>query len=224
MTDFYLGTQRLALRLAESERELTNTQQAVLNLQQLLQDSNDPSSSSAASTVDGGATEELRTLQVVVGGLREEMVLQADAARAEKQRLDAALRESTAALSKEREALQRVRQELEQRPTREEYVAVRRQLKMVQKIAFNVQDEEEEDNEVFLYVVVKLFIFTLLQFRPCPFILSSMSFYLSVFSAMHHWTLKPPLVAATARLIQLEQQGEGAGATMRSWRCCWRAA
>jgi len=132
-----VGTQRLALRLAESEREQQNLLQSLQNLQQ-------QNSGEAAQEHASTAEEELRTLHVMVNSLREELVTQNDAARAEKQRLEASNREHVQSLQKEREALQRARQELAERPSKEEFLSVRKQLKMVQKIAFNVQDDEQE--------------------------------------------------------------------------------
>ena len=146
------GTQRLALRLAESEREQQNLQHALQNLQQ--------QGSATASQQQGSSTEEeLRTLHVVVNSLREELVTQNDAARAEKQRLEASNREHVQLLQKEKDSHQRARQELAERPTKEEFLSVRKQLKMVQKIAFNVQDDEHEvryQNFFLVFVVFRL--------------------------------------------------------------------
>ena len=44
-------------------------------------------------------------------------------------------------LTRERESLARAREELSQRPTREDLSHLRRQLRTLQKIAFNVEDE-----------------------------------------------------------------------------------
>lgn len=134
------GTQRLALRLAESEREQQNLQQTL----QLLQQQAAGGGSRGTEQSDNSAEEELRTLQVVVTSLREDLVALSDTARADKQRLEASNREYVQTLQKEKEALQKARQELSERPSREEFLAVRRQLKMVQKIAFNVQDDDHE--------------------------------------------------------------------------------
>lgn len=144
-----LGTQRLALRLAESEREAQQWQQSVQNLQQQVSTGTAGGSGKHGTDRDEADTtqsveEDLKTLHVVVNSLREELSTQSDAARVEKQRLESLNREHAQALQKEREMLQRTRLELAERPSKEEFVGMRRQLKMVQKIAFNVQDDEAE--------------------------------------------------------------------------------
>ena len=136
--------------MAESEREAQQTQQALQNLQQQVASGSVGTSGKHGPGGQGEADsaqsveEELKTLEVVVEALREELGAQSDAARVEKQRLESLNREQSQALQKEREGLQLARQELNDRPSKEEFVAVRRQLKMVQKIAFNVQDDEVE--------------------------------------------------------------------------------
>lgn len=158
IVDIYtlLGTQRLALRLAESEREFQQVQQALQSLQQQVANGTVGSGNKQRGAGEEADTaqsveEELKTLQVVVHSLREELGAQVDAARVEKQRLESLNREQAQALQKERGDLQRARQELAERPSKEEFVAVRRQLKMVQKIAFNVQDDESEVRTILTY-------------------------------------------------------------------------
>jgi hypothetical protein len=102
------------------------------------------SGKSQQSAGDRSAEEEARTLQVVVSSLREELSATIDAARTEKQRLEATCRELTQQAAKEKEQAQRCRQDLLERPSREEFIAMRKQLRMVTKIAFNVQDEDLE--------------------------------------------------------------------------------
>jgi hypothetical protein len=141
-----VGTQRLSLRLAESERECQNALSALQSLQQQIATGEiavgrRPGSDAAKHQ---SAEEETKTLQVVVASLREELAATADAARAEKQRLEATNRDLTQQLAKEREQGLRYKTELADRPSKEDYLAVRKQLKMVTKIAFNVQDEDME--------------------------------------------------------------------------------
>lgn len=142
------GTQRLSLRLAESERECQNALSALQSLQQQIASGeiavNKRQLGGDAARQQQSAEEELKTLQVVVANLREELVTTSDTARSEKQRLEASIRELTTQLGKEREQGARYKAELAVRPSREDYHAVRKQLKMVTKIAFNVQDEDME--------------------------------------------------------------------------------
>ena len=57
-------------------------------------------------------------------------------------------RDSCAALNTEREQVARITRELNSRPSTEELVAVKRQLKVLQKIAFNVEDEDSFGDEI----------------------------------------------------------------------------
>lgn len=138
----------MSLRLAESERECQNALSSLQSLQQQIASGeigvNKRQQGGDAARQQQSAEEELKTLQVVVANLREELVTTSDAARSEKQRLEATVREVTQQLGKEREQAARYKAELADRPSREDYLAVRKQLKMVTKIAFNVQDEDIE--------------------------------------------------------------------------------
>ncbi|KAJ1437644.1 CASP C terminal-domain-containing protein [Ochromonadaceae sp. CCMP2298] len=136
------GTQRQALRVAELESAQQGLQQSIAQLR-VEGDADREGESAKGSDQD----EDIQTLHLVVSNLREQLAQAGDAARGEKQRLEAASRDSTQQLAKERELLQRTRQELSERPSKESFQAVKRQLKMVQKIAFNVQDEEEQEQE-----------------------------------------------------------------------------
>ena len=101
-----------------------------------------------ANMLFSGETTE--TLELVISELRQEIRRKEEMFRTEKQRLEAANRDVHQQLSKDRELLGRAKQELAERPTREDLLSVRRQLKMLQRVAFNVQDED--DGEVRLSV------------------------------------------------------------------------
>ncbi len=134
------GTQRLNLRIAETEAEISTLKKTV-NQQALAlatQSAGDASSTKAGETEDG------RTLQLMVAELREELRKQEDQLRSEKQRLEGLLRDAHQQLVKEKEVLNGTRQELAERPSREDHLSIRRQLKSLQRIAFNVQDDEED--------------------------------------------------------------------------------
>ena len=66
-----------------------------------------------------------------------------DQSRQEKSKLDCNIRELTQLLNKEKEINMKLQEEIKVRPSRSEYMAVRRQLRTVTKIAFNVQDEDD---------------------------------------------------------------------------------
>lgn len=91
--------------------------------------------------------EETNTLQAMVSELRLEVRRKDDSARADKARLETSAREAALLLSKEREAGAKLRQELTERPQKDELLAVRRQLRVLQRVAFNVLDDCEGEND-----------------------------------------------------------------------------
>ena len=137
------GTERALARVAELEGEISNMRAIYLN--------GATSGGVAGTSLRGlGAKgdEDYDTLHLVITELRQEIRLKEDALRVEKQRLEAKHRETSQLLSREKDALGKVRLELTERPTREDMFSLRRQLKMLQRVAFNVQEEDEGENEV----------------------------------------------------------------------------
>lgn len=144
------GTQRLNLKLVQLEKELEHASAG--GSSSAAAGAAVGSGSSGSSGGFGGKTnsgyssahEDVETLQLVVQQLRDELSEHEDALRAERQRMDALSREHVQMLSKERETIHQMKQELAKRPSREQYAAVKKQLKVVQKIAFNVADEDAD--------------------------------------------------------------------------------
>jgi homeobox protein cut-like len=102
--------------------------------------------------VDGGAAEgsasmasEYRALQSVAEELRHEVQRREDDARADRARYEASLREVNLQLSVERETSKRVQAELLARPAAEYVASLRRQVKLLQQIAFHGQEEDVEE-------------------------------------------------------------------------------
>jgi homeobox protein cut-like len=89
--------------------------------------------------------EDYETLQLVISELRHEIRSKEDTLRAEKQRIEGKHREALQLLSREREALGKVKLELAERPTKEDLLSLRRQVKILQKVAFNAQEEDDTD-------------------------------------------------------------------------------
>jgi homeobox protein cut-like len=102
--------------------------------------------------------EDYETLQLVISELRHEIRSKEDTLRAEKQRIEGKHREALQLLSREREALGKVKLELAERPTKEDLFSLRRQVKILQKVAFNAQEEDDTDVST-----------TLFQFTERPF-------------------------------------------------------
>lgn len=158
------GTQRLTIRLAEAESELEAAKTTIAEMQrdELHHTGKHKHKSKRGSSgnnssgdmdddgedEDGGLIhgEDAHTLQIVVSKLRDELAHQEELLRTEKHRLDSQNRELANQLSREKASLQKLQQELRGLPSREGYAELRRQLRVVQKIAFNVQDEDDEDD------------------------------------------------------------------------------
>jgi len=145
------ANERSASRLAEAEAAL-----------ELLRSAQDSAPSSSSSTTAGASLstalssgslaserlsreDELNTLHAQLAELRSEHRRKEEAWRSERQRLDSAARETSSLLTREREALSKLRQELGERPRKEELTNVRRQLRMLQRVAFNVEEEDDGD-------------------------------------------------------------------------------
>jgi homeobox protein cut-like len=95
--------------------------------------------------------EDYETLQLVISELRHEIRSKEDTLRAEKQRIEGKHREALQLLSREREALGKVKLELAERPTKEDLFSLRRQVKILQKVAFNAQEEDDTDVSTTLF-------------------------------------------------------------------------
>ena len=103
----------------------------------------------AASKSSGALAreEEASTLHALVSELRAELRRKEEAFRTDRAKLDAAAREASTALAREREAGAKLRVELGERPRKEELSAARRQLKVLQRVAFNVEEDEGDDGD-----------------------------------------------------------------------------
>lgn len=112
------------------------------------------SSAAHDGTADGASSSaEYRALQSAAEELRHELQRREDDARADRARYDASLREVNLQLSVEREASKRVHAELLSRPSAEYVASLRRQVRVLQQIAFHGQEEEDADqvsNQAFL--------------------------------------------------------------------------
>lgn len=116
--------------------------------------SRDASVTSSTGNGAGVIGEESHTLQIVISDLKQEIRRKEESFRSDKQRLEVSLREAAANLVKEREILSRIRQELAERPTKEDMRGVRKQLRMLQRVAFNVEDEDDEVAVQILHSIV----------------------------------------------------------------------
>lgn len=140
------SAERAHARCGELEGEIENYKNVILNLQQ------SGLSKSLSSESNGIVTsnEEIETLQLVINDLRMELKKKDDSARIEKGKLETSLREANHQISKERDILSLTRKELAERPTKEDLINARRQLKILQSIAFNVNAEDEYEAESFI--------------------------------------------------------------------------
>lgn len=134
------GSERLEAHLAEMEGEVEVLKNALATAA-----AGGAAGTSATGTpMKGGSSNDAETLQMVVSDLRADIRKKEETFRTERQRLEGQLREVSQQLAREKEALAKVRLELAERPTKDDLVSVRRQLKMLQRVAFNVEDEDNE--------------------------------------------------------------------------------
>ena len=133
------GSQRLSFKLAEVESELGACRQAAVSSR-----SGRGEYDKDASRNGGSHAEDISTLQLLVSRLRDELEEARDGQRGERQQLEASVRDISAALHRERELVGHLKADLSERPSKDEFHAVRRQLHLVQKIAFHVEDDEVE--------------------------------------------------------------------------------
>lgn len=92
--------------------------------------------------------EETSTLHALVAELRSELRRKEETHRSDKARLESSGRDAAAALSREREAATLLRQELGERPRKEELAVARRQLRVLQRVLFNVEDGDGDGDVV----------------------------------------------------------------------------
>jgi homeobox protein cut-like len=134
------GSERLEAQVGELEGEVEMLKSALATAV-----AGGAGASAMGSPLKGGSSaDDTETLQMVVSELRSEIRKKEETFRAERQRLDGQQREVAQQLAREKEALGKVRLELAERPTKDDLVSVRRQLKMLQRVAFNVEDEDNE--------------------------------------------------------------------------------
>jgi homeobox protein cut-like len=143
------GSERALSRIAELEAELT-TARNMLGSLQAKNSGVGGSTNASGSNIDlvalavaGG--EDFQTLQLMVNELRQEIRKKEDSSRAEKQRLEASIRDLNHQLSQEREVVTATKQELLQRPLKEDLLMLRKQLRLLQRVVFNADDDEGEE-------------------------------------------------------------------------------
>jgi len=110
--------------------------------------------SASATAMNGTISnpyDEIQTLQAMLLEIRQEYRQKEEVARSEKSALEAQIRDLTQLLSSERTIVAKLQSDLAERPTKEEYATVRRQLGLLQRVTFNIQ---EEDCEVCVYMCV----------------------------------------------------------------------
>jgi homeobox protein cut-like len=147
------GAERMQERIFELEGEVrilkSSLSQSVVSNSVSPQQVGTGGGSSSDRRGEGG--EDCETLQLVITELRQEIRSTEDVLRTQKQRLEGKQRETSQLLSREREALGKVRLELADRPTKDDLYSLRRQMKMLQRVAFNVQEDDEGGVRCLIY-------------------------------------------------------------------------
>ena len=149
------GTERSLARVAELEGEISAMKSLSLSSLSGGGTASRGVGGGGGGGVSGKGGEDYETLHLVVTELRQEIRLKEDALRVEKQRLEGKHRETSQLLSKERESISKIRLELAERPTKEDLFSLRRQLKMLQRVAFNVQEDDEGEVIISFVCLIK---------------------------------------------------------------------
>lgn len=133
-------------RMAEIENDLSR---AIRAKNELLVSSNEGTTLSTPSTAVGEETESLRrenaAMKESLSELNTHIRSLEDSTAASIRDKDHALNDMQSLLTKERSLTSDLRQSLNGRPTREAYRSLKRQLQVMQKVAFNVDDEDGTD-------------------------------------------------------------------------------
>ena len=156
------GSQRLTSRIIELENEI-NTYKNNVNLMNInnmnntstsssnsMTHSNHNHSSTGTSTGAGSAEisshDDLQTLKLVISELRHELRKKDDLLYSEKVRYEKMTQNLTQQLSHEKTQLLQLRQDLSERPLKDDYIAIKRQLKLLTKITFHIDENDEDSN------------------------------------------------------------------------------
>ena len=100
-----------------------------------------PSSKLQSDLVDKAA------LQAKISELHAELRNAEETARVSKSFLEKGVNELTSQLAQKKEALRQTKEELSNRPTKAELVSLKRQLRTLQRVAFNVADDDASDED-----------------------------------------------------------------------------
>jgi homeobox protein cut-like len=115
------------------------------------------SAGSSDATTDGAIGDnEASDVRMLMDELRRELRKKEDDLRTDKAKSDAIQRDLTLQLSLERENVQNLTKELNVRPTIEEVESLKRQLRTLQRIAFNIQEDDEVHMTRNLYRIILL--------------------------------------------------------------------
>jgi chromosome segregation ATPase len=132
------GMQRSNMRIAELERSLELLQSSQSQYKSSSQTTSSGNQSAAADTVDQQALQEMLVADLRADCQRKEELLRSLRAKNESMMRDVSLQ-----LSKERESVSQLRQELTERPALEDFLSIKQQLKVLQRLVFNIQDDAE---------------------------------------------------------------------------------
>jgi hypothetical protein len=144
------GSERANSRVAELEAELDSARNMLTALQARTGGANSSGNMVASSSnVDliamaSSGSEDAQTLHLMLNELRQEIRKKEDLFRNDKLRFEGNIRDLSQQLMREREQLSVANQELLERPTREDVQSLRRQLKLLQRVVFNANEDEDD--------------------------------------------------------------------------------
>ncbi len=151
---------RWQLRCIELEKEVTDLKQRLSSLLDENNGDNNGSSSSAlgpngfplsptkrSSSSQYGGGKDPEAYELVITQLRSELRMCQDSLTSDKLRYESSLRDQSLNLAREKEQVMKMKQELQERPSRAEFFLLKKRLATVQRIAFHSSAADGDDDD-----------------------------------------------------------------------------
>jgi homeobox protein cut-like len=194
------GSQRLTSRIIELENEVNHLKNTNNNINNNINNNNNNNDTNTTTSIISTGTAEVsshddsQTLKLVINELRSEIRKKEDFIYSEKTRYDHMYQEISQLLAKEKDQLLKTRQELLERPLKDDYISIKRQLKLLQKITFHTSDDDDDEEVclpahgqyvVFFYVILFYVIYVMLCYVILCYICSVMLCYVMLFYVIY---------------------------------------
>jgi hypothetical protein len=147
--------QRLQLTISESENEIALLRKNNNSGSNNNNNSNENKNSENETDNNNNNNNNNTSYEALVSQLREELLSQENTIRTERLKYESSLRDISLQLQREKDSAQKLRQELQVRPTKNDLLQLNKRLKLVEEIAFpsesslkkKQQQQQQENNE-----------------------------------------------------------------------------